>query len=813
MNKLIVGENDLATTDPILTKQWNTRKNTIKPTEVTRTSCKKVWWICEKGHEWEATISHRVHGTNCPVCSGHKVLVGYNDLSSRNPEIASEWNALKNESLTPMMVTSKSNKKVWWICHKCGKEWIAAISDRTEGQGCPACGLIRRAQKRSMPKPGESLEDINPDLSKEWNYGRNSLTPMDVRASSNKIVWWKCEKGHEWKTSICNRHKRGDKCPYCSRKKVLKGFNDLSTTHPIIADEWDYDKNTDMLPDDILAGSNKKVWWKCKYGHEWQASPNNRTSAHTQCPVCKSRIFLKGFNDIETLYPDLMKEWDYNKNTKAPSDYMSGAYDEVWWICRRGHEWKARINNRTLGHRGCPICAKEFRTSFPEQAIYFYIKENFDDAINEERKTINGMELDIYIPSINTAIEYDGVAWHDTEEAKNREIKKNKACLRKGIKLIRIRECGLDEYPDCICIMRKRSNEKDLVITIKKLLTLLGIVSASIDLDRDRGKIQESLVSNEKDNSLEEVYPNVAKTWNYAKNGNLKPTMIMPRSQKKVWWICEKGHEWVNSVNNRVVTNGCPVCNNIKVESGYNDLISKYPLIAKEWDCDKNQGMMPSDVKYNSYEKYWWKCKQGHVWQASVNSRTMRNAGCPYCSSKKIAAGYNDLATRYPEISEEWDFDKNGHLTPRNIAAASSKTVWWKCKQGHEWQAKVLNRTLLQRGCPYCYGRYAVAGVTDLETKNPILAKEWNYGKNNGLKPSDVLPNSAKKVWWICEKGHEWEANIQSRTRGNGCPYCSGKKVIQGLNDLSTTHPEIASQWDNEKNGAYGGRKRPLVRS
>ena len=90
---------------------------------------------------------------------------------------------------------------------------------------------------------------------------------------------------------------------------------------------------------------------------------------------------------------------------------------------------------------------------------------------------------------------------------------------------------------------------------------------------------------------------------------------------------------------------------------------------------------------------------------------------------------------------------------------------------GHEWQASIANRNK-GRGCPYCSGKKVLPGYNDLQTVNPALANEWNYEKNTGVRPIDVTPNSNKKAWWICSNGHEWEAKINNRNNGNGCPIC-----------------------------------------
>lgn len=134
-----------------------------------------------------------------------------------------------------------------------------------------------------------------------------------------------------------------------------------------------------------------------------------------------------------------------------------------------------------------------------------------------------------------------------------------------------------------------------------------------------------------------------------------------------------------------------------------------------------------------------------------------------------------DLQTVNPILVDEWNYEKNGNLKPDQFTANSGKKVWWKCGKGHEWQAIIAHRHR-GSGCPYCSGRCAIKGETDLQTVNPALAKEWYYKKNGDLKPEHFTANSGKKVWWVCEKGHEWQAKIADRNKGRGCPVCAKEK-------------------------------------
>ena len=137
------GYNDLATLFPAVAAEWHPTKNgNLTPSQVVSGSHQTVWWRCSLGHEWRAEIVDRTRGTNgCPYCGNKKVLAGFNDLASIEPEIAAEWHPTLNGALTPEMVTAGSNRKVWWLCPD-GHVWRTAISNRTNAKkrtGCPVC--------------------------------------------------------------------------------------------------------------------------------------------------------------------------------------------------------------------------------------------------------------------------------------------------------------------------------------------------------------------------------------------------------------------------------------------------------------------------------------------------------------------------------------------------------------------------------------------------------------------------------------------------------------------------------------------------
>jgi hypothetical protein len=162
-----------------------------------------------------------------------------------------------------------------------------------------------------------------------------------------------------------------------------------------------------------------------------------------------------------------------------------------------------------------------------------------------------------------------------------------------------------------------------------------------------------------------------------------------------------------------------------------------------------------------------------------------------------ISGEYN-LAALYPELATKWHPTKNGSLVPDQILPYSNKNAWWACSKGHEWEARVASVTT-GSGCPYCAG-CRTAPENSLVALHPELAKEWHPARNATLLPGDVSSHSGRKVWWVCSKGHEWSACTFSRTKGSGCPYCSGLKASKE-HCLQTHDPELAKEWHPERNG------------
>lgn len=153
-------------------------------------------------------------------------------------------------------------------------------------------------------------------------------------------------------------------------------------------------------------------------------------------------------------------------------------------------------------------------------------------------------------------------------------------------------------------------------------------------------------------NDLETLYPNIAKMW--SKNNKTLANQVRPFSHTKAWWVGACGHEWEMSVSKKVSGQGCPHCKNKIITPGINDLATKHPTIAKEWDGTKNFPLSASHIAPSAKNKHYWKCELGHEWEATVYSRTGKNKnGCPYCNflssrSKTEKEIYENLHATYP---------------------------------------------------------------------------------------------------------------------------------------------------------------------
>lgn len=651
---------------------------------------------------------------------------------------------------------------------------------------------------RSGSKP---LCETHPEIAAQWHPTRNrDLTPDLVSTGSNKKVWWICEHGHQWEATVYHRTGARSGCPYCSGRSTTEEES-LFVRYPQLAAQWHPFLNGKLQASDVRPGSNKLVWWRCEKGHDWRAAVYSRTAGRG-CPVCNRKVVTEE-NCLSTTHQQLCRQWHPTKNgTLSPDKVLAGSHRKAWWICERGHEWEAQIKSRALGGRDCPVCTS--KSSRLEIRLFCELDSVLGHGV--WRGKAEGFECDLLFPELKIAIEVDGEYWHGRKTRV--DAMKSAALQAAGFRLIRLREAGLN--PTSIEDLIARPNEAERAL-VKRFCSHLASLpklpeeerarlieysmAEGFRNDREYRRILSYLPGPPPTESLAALNPRLLSEWNDERNSPLKPTMFSVFSSKSVWWRCSNGHEWKAMIASRSKGNGCPYCAG-HLLSHDNTLAVRRPDLVIEWDYTKNIKVSPDQVSSRSKTQVWWRCVKGHSWKASVGERN-RGRGCPFCKGKLAFAG-ESLFDQKPELAAEWHQTLNGDLRPIDVRPFSDKRVWWRCPEGHEWKARVADRSQ-GTGCPYCAGTILLP-ERSLKALHPHLAQEWHPTKNGSTDPSQVSCGSNRRAWWRCSKGHEWEAVIYSRVSGRGCPYCAGKKAGQGVS-LADQHPELLSEWHHQMNG------------
>ena len=378
---------------PELASEWDAA-NGVPQEQVSYGSNKRYKWIGKCGHCYEASPKSRSLGQGCPYCSGKRVLVGFNDLKSQYPLIAAEWSP--ENPIGPDAITTGSSKKYAWVCAACGYKWDASVKNRTHGCGCPKCA---------------------------GNF-------------------------------------------------VVKGDNDLATVHPELAIDWS-PKNGTLKPSDVMPFSNGKAWWICHVcGYEWESFISSRSKG-SGCPCCQGMVLVPGINDLLTKNPKIAMEWSEDNMGLKPSDFSERSHKLVMWTCSKcGHDWCASIYSRCFGKdKGCSFCAKErskekYAARLEERrqersresnrleiAVQeFATEHNLQMECNTD--TLIGIPVDYYFPELNTVLILPKIS-HNSYHGRRVQSVINDLLKKKGIRVVRILEPGMEKFKGCECVVDK----------------------------------------------------------------------------------------------------------------------------------------------------------------------------------------------------------------------------------------------------------------------------------------------------------------------------------------------------------------------
>ena len=563
---------------------------------------------------------------------------------------------------------------------------------------------------------------------------------------------------------------------------------------------WDYEKNKDLDLDKLTIGSSKIAWWKCEKGHSYDARIKRKNYEKIICPICTNHRVLKGYNDLATTNPELLKEWDFTKNTISPYDITSGAEKMIWWICPKKHSYQSLVCNRKKGV-GCPYCDgkkvlvgyNDLATTHPE------IAKEWNNEKNGNLK-----------PTDVTAGSHKNVFW----KCKNNH---------EWMAVIKERKRGLN-CPYC-------SNKKVLV---------------------GYNDLYTFCINNHREDIIEEFD---------AKKNKFTMKDVTVGSDRATWWKCPKGHSYKSSPSRRVSRgSSCGICSHNILKKGYNDLATTHPEIAREWDYKKNK-LKPDEVMAGSLEKYWFICPKGHSYNTAVLGRK-RGTNCPQCSIEKHTsfperAIYYYLKQYIDEVRDSYHNPSIGrkeidiYLPRYNLGIEYDGKAWHKyynrdiekdeiCfKNGIEllrireygcyeydsnsiktyvtaYDMDELNNAILfifdylnkkfklkiKPDIDVDRDRMKILELMNLSEKEnslanycPNIEEYWDYEKNGIIKPEQISHASEKKIHLKCSKGHNWMAKAGDFVLRPYCPYCNGRKVWPGFNDLFTTNPELKELW------------------
>ena len=712
----------------------------IDPFILPKTSTKKIWWKCKKGHVYQVSFFSRIRSNGCKICNKPKKIENIRIAKLKNgrsfadakPNLLKEWDYSMNE-LVPDKISEKSNIKIWFNCVS-GHSFQSTPKARSRGNGCPKCYEAKRGEiirESKLRKRGVSLLDEFPDLMKEWDYALNTHDPSKLVSGSNILAHWKCNFGHSWKASIYNRTGNESGCPFCKSStsklevyilcEIKKLFTDVEWRSKIDGYECD------ILIQDINVGIEVD-------GAYWHDNKIERD-------LKKHKVFSeKGINLIrvrDSSLPKIEGSITYDKNTK----YI----DIVIKVLKNIQRINLSLNFDSYILNKVQLGVKEYKKTLSllpaptEKESLLFINPTLS------REWDYGKNNPL-TPAMFTANSEKKVFWkcynHDSWEASIKNRHKNKS------------GCPICYKDSAGSILRKA------------LLKKHGI-------------------------SLNVSHPYLLNEWDYNLN-TYSPNELAPGSSVKVHWKCKYGHKWQSAVAGRTSKGyGCPTCMNDNRSKRATEIrikktgtfANKHPELLKEWDHEVNK-KDPSEFPPGSSKRVGWKCIKGHKWEAAIKNRSKGGGDCPFCQS---------VASQNPQLLKEWEFQKNKNIDPHTIHSGSKIKVWWLCKTcNHSWHTAIANRTKGNlSGCPLCgikkstdtYKETILKNRGSVKERYPILMKYWDKEKNDKHNYSaDLMTCGSRiKIFWHCPNcTHEWQSSLNDRTNSKyTCPKCKFEKITE----------------------------------
>ena len=577
--------------NPLLIKFWDNELNEVDPKQVAASErTQKRFWKCPNcGYEWTSSVESRSQSKGkCPCCdSGRAILTGYNDVLTLVPDIYEVFSQEMNPGIDLSALGVSSKKRVKWHCKECGRTWetdihsrIQCIDGKYSVLKCPHYNTVKRDRNEI-----KHVSDM-PAMMRFWD-SKNTVDPHGLPENSDTKVNLLCpDCGYEWSSSPVSFFRNSMKCPACEQHRAVQpGATDLFTLVPELERYYDYDKNPDIDPSLLGVGSREVVHWKCPdCGREWDAPVNTRLikeDGKYRVKRCRSCYVTdpSRFTPVSS-HPELVRFWDFERNTADINLTPSYSETEVKWRCKKcGYQWASSPRNR-LRESGCPCCDSGKK-----------IMPGVNDAISKCPDLLN-----IYEPSLNLGRDL----YRTAKYANDNFTWKCKACGYIWDASVRNTVQSSCNCPNCL-------NRRAIPGT----------------------------------NSLADKRPDLVCMWS-DKNNKL-PSEVLCNSYYWATWRCSLcGGEFNAYVTDMVNSKECPYCSNEAVLPGFNSFKVKHPELMTEWMYSNNYALCePDTISDRCDTKVWWTClnDESHFYAMSPRDRLMyqrRNKEpCPYCKGHR----------------------------------------------------------------------------------------------------------------------------------------------------------------------------------
>ena len=509
--------------------------------------------------------------------------------------------------------------------------------------------------------------------------------------------------------------------------------NTLAAKRPDLIPEWHPTKNGDKKPEDVSYGDDKPVWWQCLFdpSHEWQASPNSRTSLDSGCPHCNkraSKLEIRVYTELLTLFPDAL--------------------------------WGEPIHGKE-----CDVLLHSINVGIEVDGGYYHgDKLDTDRAKNEHFKScgVDTLRLREHpLPKI---------ADIDIQHKKN---DRNLALMKVIVQRLRKMRPQIDENT----AVRDYLKRKKLAAVEHYRKELAGLQSPPFE------------------KSLEYLHPAIAATWDAELNGKFTPRMFTPGSTQEVYWHCPvEGHpSFCYSIMKRRIQNGCQICTGREVtyETSVAVMLDKIKPI---WHPTKNLPTTPDQVRHKeATTKVWWLCPDcGHDWSALPINVIHVATGCEPCSDKRGAqirkrnkiAKHGSLADLRPDVVAFIDTGRSSEFDPADSTVGSHDEVYIRCPTcAFEWPNKRSIKDLSHKGavCKKCLTRLEGSQ----KSKNPLLPvtdvfpeilQVWDTERDNDLLLNRYSRGNSQKIHVHCPNcDYQWPnpREIKQVVKyGLKCPKC-----------------------------------------